>query len=194
MDGSNPSRRIIVGITGASGVIYAVRLLEVLKDLAFETHLVVSRAAEITVAHELDTKVSAIRALASVNYKNDNIAAAISSGSFRTRGMVVVPCSVRTLSAVATSVTSDLISRAADVVLKERQRLVMVVRETPLHAGHLRSMAAVADLGGIIFPPMPAFYSRPQSLSEMIDHTVGRILDQLDIDAGLVDRWKADIR
>lgn len=189
MSGTDPSRRVVVGISGASGVVYAVRLLEVLKSLEFETHLVVSRSAEITVAHELDMKLAAIRALASVNYKNDNVAAAISSGSFRTRGMVVVPCSIRTLSAVASGVTPDLISRAADVVLKERRRLVMVVRETPLHAGHLRSMASVAELGAVIFPPVPAFYVRPRSLSDLVDHTVGRILDQLDIESGLVHRW-----
>lgn len=189
MSGTDPSRRVVVGISGASGVVYAVRLLEVLKSLEFETHLVVSRSAEITVAHELDMKLAAIRALASFNYKNDNVAAAISSGSFRTRGMVVVPCSIRTLSAVASGVTPDLISRAADVVLKERRRLVMVVRETPLHAGHLRSMASVAELGAVIFPPVPAFYVRPRSLSDLVDHTVGRILDQLDIESGLVHRW-----
>lgn len=185
--------RLIVGISGASGVIYGKRLLELLQPLPVETHLVLSRSAEITFAHETAAKIADIRALADFSYRNDDIGAAISSGSFRTAGMVVAPCSVRSLAEIATGVTSTLLTRAADVVLKERRRLVLMVRETPLHLGHLRNMATVAEMGAIVAPPVPAFYARPASLAEMIDHTLGRVLDLFDIDAGSVRRWKEPV-
>lgn len=182
-------KRLVVGISGASGVIYGVRMLELLRAAGIETHLVMSRTAEITLAHETDRKVADVKALASVCHSNDDMAAAISSGSFRTLGMVVAPCSMRSMSEIASGVTSSLLSRAADVVLKERRRLVLMARETPLHTGHLRTMTQVSEMGAIISPPMPAFYSRPASLEEMIDHTVGRVLDLFDIEVGTVRRW-----
>ncbi len=183
-------RRLIVGISGASGVIYGIRLLELLDRAEIETHLVMSRSGEITVAHETDWKIARIRSLAKVWYRNDDIGAAISSGSFKTMGMIVAPCSVRSLAEIATGVTSTLLTRAADVVLKEKRRLVLMVRETPLHAGHLRNMASVAEMGAVISPPVPAFYARPATIDEMVDHTLGRVLDLFDIDIGTVRRWK----
>jgi len=191
MGSSNP-RRLVVGISGASGVIYGIRLLQVLREADVETHLVMTRSAEITLAHESDYKVAQVRDLASRFYAPADIGAAISSGSFRTAGMIVAPCSVRSMSEIASGVTSGLLSRAADVVLKEQRRLVLMVRETPLHSGHLRTMAQLSDMGAIIAPPVPAFYARPQSLDDMIDHTVGRVLDLFDLDVGLVRRWKED--
>lgn len=173
-------------------MIYGIRLLELLRPLPIETHLVMSRSAEVTVAHETDMKIAAIRALADVVYKNEDIGAAISSGSFRTMGMVVAPCSIRSLSEIATGVTSTLLTRAADVVLKERRRLALMVRETPLHLGHLRSMTTAAELGAVICPPVPAFYARPQTVEDMVDHTLGRVLDLFDIDVKTVRRWKDD--
>ena len=171
-------------------MIYGIRLLELLRDVDLETHLVMSRSAEVTVGHEVSHKVAAIRALANVVHRNDDIGASIASGSFQTMGMIVAPCSIRSLSEIASGVTSTLLTRAADVVLKERRKLVLMVRETPLHLGHLRSMAVTAELGAVISPPMPAFYAKPQSLEEMIDHTLGRILDQFEIEVGAVRRWK----
>lgn len=185
-------RRLIVGISGASGVMYGVRLLQMLRNAGVETHLVMSRTAEITLAYESDMKVADVKALASVCHAQDDMAAPISSGSFRTMGMVVAPCSMRSLSEVATGVTTGLLTRAADVVLKERRRLVLMTRETPLHTGHLRSMTAVSEMGGIIAPPVPAFYAKPASLEDLIDHTVGRVLDLFDIDLGVVRRWGED--
>ncbi|HZH26677.1 MAG TPA: UbiX family flavin prenyltransferase [Azospirillaceae bacterium] len=183
-------RRLIVGISGASGIIYGVRLLELLRAQDVETHLVMSRAAQVTLAHETDLKVANVEALADVVHPNHDIGAAIASGSFRTLGMVVAPCSVKTMSEIATGVTSGLMSRAADVVLKERRRLVLMVRETPLHAGHLRTMAALSDMGAVVMPPVPAFYARPQTIQDMVDHTVGRALDLFDIDTKTVHRWR----
>lgn len=185
-------KRLIVGISGASGVVYGVRLLQLLRGSPIETHLVMSRSAEVTIAHETDFKVSYVRSLATANYGIADIGAMISSGSQPTMGMIVAPCSIRTLSEISTGVTSTLLTRAADVVLKERRRLVLMVRETPLHAGHLKSMLAVTEMGGIISPPVPAFYARPENLGEMIDHTVGRVLDLYGIEAGIVSRWKAE--
>lgn len=182
-------KRLIVGISGASGAVYGVRLLQVLRDTDIETHLVVSRAAQITIAMETDMKMPEIEALATVVHSNKDIGAACSSGSFRTLGMIVAPCSVKTLSEIATGVTSSLLSRAADVTLKERRRLVLMLRETPLHLGHIRSMAQATEAGAIICPPVPAFYAKPQTLDDMVNHTVGRVLDLFDIDAGLVSRW-----
>jgi flavin prenyltransferase len=183
------SPRLIVGISGASGVVYGIRMLEALNRLGVESHLVMSRSAEVTLACETDLKVAQVRELATVVYPVQDIGAAISSGSFRTLGMVVAPCSVRTMSEIATGVTSTLLTRAADVVLKERRRLVLMVRETPLHLGHLRTMTALAEMGAIIAPPVPALYARPDSIDALIDHTVGRVLDMFDLDAGLVRRW-----
>ncbi|MGB8273848.1 MAG: UbiX family flavin prenyltransferase [Alphaproteobacteria bacterium] len=181
---------MIVGISGASGIVYGVRLLETLRRLGVETHLVMSKAAEITLAWETDFKIASVRALASHWYGPDDLAAPIASGSFRTRGMVVAPCSMKSLAEIATAATSTLLTRAADVILKERRRLVLMVRETPLHTVHLRNMVTVSELGGIIAPPVPAFYAAPASLDDMVDHTVGRVLDLFDLDAGLARRWR----
>lgn len=182
-------RRIVVGISGASGAIYGVRLLKLLRQADVESHLVVSRSAQVTLAQELDLRLADIEQLADVFYPNADIGAAISSGSFRVDGMVIAPCSIKTLSEVATGCTGSLLSRAADVMLKERRRLVMMVRETPLHAGHIRSLAAVTEAGAIVYPPVPAFYGKPASLEEMVDHTLGRVLDLFDIDTDTVRRW-----
>nr|WP_249792538.1 UbiX family flavin prenyltransferase [Bradyrhizobium sp. BRP22] len=181
---------MIVGITGASGAIYGVRLLRLLKSAPIETHLVMSRSAKITLTQELDVKVSDVMALADVVHQVDNIGASISSGSFKTLGMVIAPCSVRSLAEIASGVTSSLVTRAADVVLKERRRLVLMVREAPLHLGHLRSMAAATEIGAIVYPPVPAFYARPESLEQMVDHTLGRVLDLFDISTDVVSRWQ----
>ncbi|MEZ0601163.1 UbiX family flavin prenyltransferase [Paraburkholderia sp. IW21] len=189
MTNENRPRRLVVGISGASGVVYGVRLLELLRELKIESHLVMSRSAQVTLAHETDLRIGDVQALADVVYPNADIGAAISSGSFRVDGMIVAPCSMKTLSEIATGCTGSLLSRAADVMLKERRRLVLMVRETPLHLGHLRSMTAVTETGAIIYPPVPAFYARPESLEAMIDHTLGRVLDLFDIDARTVARW-----
>ena len=182
-------KRIVIGISGASGVVYGVRLLDALHDLDVETHLVMSKSAKVTLAYEMDLKVSEVSAKADFTYQPEDIGAAISSGSFLTMGMIVAPCSIRTLSEIATGVTSTLLSRAADVVLKDRRRLVLMVRETPLHLGHLRSMAQVTEAGAIIMPPVPAFYAKPRSIDEMIDHSIGRVLDMFEIKNDLVKRW-----
>ena len=184
------SKRLIIGISGASGAIYGVRLLEMLRRAEIESHLVMSKSAEMTLAYETDFKPKDVRALASVNYPVSDIGAAISSGSFPTMGMIIAPCSIRTMSEIATGVTSSLLSRAADVVLKEKRRLVLALRETPLHGGHLRSMTTLADIGAVIAPIVPAFYNRPQSIDDIVNHTCGRLLDLLDIDTGMVKRWK----
>ncbi|MDB5604752.1 MAG: 3-octaprenyl-4-hydroxybenzoate carboxy-lyase [Bradyrhizobium sp.] len=183
------TRRIIVGISGASGIIYGIRTLEVLHQLGYETHLIMTKSAQITMAHETSMKVAALERLASVMYRIDDIGAAISSGSFKTMGMIVAPCSIRTMSEISTGITSSLLTRAADVVLKERRRLLLLTRETPLHLGHLRSMTQLAEMGGIIMPPVPAFYAKPQTIDDMVNHTVGRALDLFDIDSKLVKRW-----
>ncbi|WP_406693862.1 UbiX family flavin prenyltransferase [Singulisphaera sp. Ch08] len=188
-DPSLPRRRLIVGISGATGIVYGVRLLQILRELDVESHLVVSRAGELTRAYETAHSAADLRKLADVSYRASDVGAAISSGSFRTMGMVVAPCSIRTLSEIATGVTGTLLTRAADVCLKERRRLVLMVRETPLHAGHLKSMLAVTEAGGIIAPPVPAFYNRPQSLDEMVHHTVARVLDLFDLDTPTTRRW-----
>ena len=183
-------KRLIVGITGASGVAYGVRMLEALRGTEVESHLVMSKPAEVTLAHETDRKVAEVRALADAVYANADVGAAIASGSYRTMGMIVAPCSIKTLSEIATGATDNLVSRAADVVLKERRRLVLMVRETPLHAGHLRAMLTVSELGAIIAPPMPAFYAAPATVEDIVDHTVGRALDLFDIESDLVRRWR----
>lgn len=185
---TTPSR-LVVGISGASGVVLGIRMLTTLRRIGVESHLVVSRSAEVTLAHESDLKVAELRALADVNYAAADIGAAIASGSFRTLGMVVAPCSVRTMSEIASGVTSTLLTRAADVALKERRRLVLMVRETPLHLGHLRTMTALAEMGAVIAPPVPAFYAKPRSIDDLIDHSVGRVLDLFGLDAGNLRRW-----
>lgn len=186
------NNRLIVGITGASGIIYGVRLLEVLRQAGVETHLIMSKSAEVTLAYETKLKVKDVKALAHVVYANTDIAAAVSSGSFKTRGMIVAPCSIRTVSEIATGVTSSLMSRAADVVLKERRRLVLMVRESPLHTGHLRTLTLASEIGAIIAPPLPGFYTMPKTIDDIVDHTVGRALDLFDLDVGLVKRWREE--
>ena len=176
-------KRLIVGISGASGAIYGVRLLQVLRDVAgVETHLVMSQAARQTLSLETDLSLRDVQALADVVHDARDIAASISSGSFKTAGMVILPCSIKTLSGIVNSYTDTLVTRAADVVLKERRPLVLCVRETPLHLGHLRLMTQAAELGAVIMPPVPAFYHRPQTLDDVINQTVNRVLDQFDID------------
>jgi len=192
MSNAAARRRIVVGITGASGVAYGIRALDVLMQAGIETHLILSKAAELTMTYETDLKPADVKARASVCYASGDIGAAISSGSFRTMGMLIVPCSVRTMSEIATGVTGTLMSRAADVVLKERRRLVLGVRETPLHSGHLRTLLQLSDMGAVIAPLVPAFYSRPQSLEAIVDHTVGRLLDLFDIETDIVKRWKQE--
>jgi len=182
--------RLIVGISGASGTVYGVRLLEMLRKAEIETHLVMSRSAEMTLAYETDYKPKDVRALASVYYPVTDIGAAISSGSFPTIGMIIAPCSIRTMSEVASGVTASLLSRAADVVLKEKRRLVLAIRETPLHVGHLRSMTVLAEIGAVIAPIVPAFYNRPRTVDDIVNHTCGRLLDLFGIDIGTVKRWK----
>ena len=187
------TRRLIVGISGASGVIYGVKLLELLKTTDVETHLVMTKSAEITLAYEMDMKVSKVKALAAKVYGPDDIAAAISSGSFKTEGMVVAPCSIRSLSEIAYGQTTSLLTRAADVALKERRRVILLLRETPLHLGHIKSMAAATEAGAIVMPPVPAFYARPKNIDEMVEHTVGRALDLFGIETGSVRRWGEDV-
>ena len=185
-------RRLIVGISGASGVIYGVRVLQLLRNAGVETHLVMSKTAEITFSYETALKIADVKAAADMVHDIDDMAAAIASGSFRTAGMIVAPCSIRSMSEIATGVTTTLLTRAADVTLKERRRLVLMVRETPLHGGHLRTMAALSDVGAIIAPPVPAFYAKPESIAEMVDHTVGRMLELFEIDVGGIRRWGED--
>lgn len=188
------TKRLIVGISGASGVVYGVRLLEILKSLKIETHLVMTKAAELTLGYETGLTPRDVEALAHTRYRLEDIGAAISSGSFRTLGMIVAPCSIRSMSEIATGVTSNLLTRAADVALKERRRLVLMVRETPLHTGHLRSMTHLSEIGAIIAPPMPAFYAEPKSLDDMVTQSVARVLDLFDIDAGKTRRWGEDLK
>jgi len=181
---------IIIGITGASGTIYGIRLLEKLRKLDVETHLVMSDSSKMTLRAETDAKITDVTELATHVHQYKNIGAIISSGSFVTAGMIVAPCSMHTLSEIAAGITSNLLSRAADVVLKERRRLVLLTRETPLHAGHIRAMANATENGAIIMPPVPAFYARPKSLDDMIDHTVMRCLDLFDIHTHTQQRWE----
>lgn len=185
-------KRLIVGISGASAAIYGIRLLEVLRGAGsehVETHLVVSSAAKKIILMETDFTVEEVEAMANYVYDIDDIGAAIASGSFQTDGMVIIPCSIKSLSAIANSYNTNLLLRAADVTLKERRRLVVVVRETPLHKGHLQLMLRLTDMGAIIFPPLPAFYHRPQTVADIVDHTVGRVLDLFGVDHALFERW-----
>lgn len=182
-------RPLIVGISGASGVIYGVRMLDALRDLGVSSHLVVSRAALLTLSQETDLSPQDLTDRADVVHKVGDVGASIASGSFRTRGMVIAPCSIRSAGEIATGITSTLLTRAADVTLKERRRLVLMVRETPLHLGHLRTLTALSEMGAIIAPPLPALYARPDSLEQMIDQSVGRVLDLFDLDWTPVRRW-----
>lgn len=188
------TKRLIVGISGASGIIYGVRLLEILKAQKIETHLIMTKAAELTLAHETGISVRDVEALAHTRYQLSDIGAAIASGSFKTLGMVVAPCSIRSMSEIATGVTSNLLTRAADVVLKERRRLVLMVRETPLHTGHLRTMTHLSEIGAIIAPPMPAFYAAPKSVDDIVTQSVARLLDLFDIETDVTKRWGEDLK
>lgn len=184
-------RRLIIGLSGASGAIYGIRALEALKEVpGIETHLVLSPSAKRTIVEETDWKVSAVEALADVVHTHSDIGAAVASGSFITAGMIVAPCSIKTLSEIATSHNDNLLTRAADVCLKERRRLVLLVRETPLHLGHIELMAQACRYGAVILPPVPAFYNRPQTIDDIVNHTVGKALDQFEIPHTLLKRWK----
>jgi 4-hydroxy-3-polyprenylbenzoate decarboxylase len=184
------TRRLIVGISGASGFVYGQRLLKMLQPLDLEVHLVVSKSALLTMACETNCKLSELSAMVHQLHRNEDIGASIASGSFRTLGMIVAPCSMKTLAEVATGNASSLLSRAADVMLKERRRLVLMARETPLSLVHLRNMVSVTEMGAIVAPPVPAFYARPKDLDQMVDHTLGRVLDLFDIDSHAVRRWE----
>jgi 4-hydroxy-3-polyprenylbenzoate decarboxylase len=185
--------RLAVGITGASGVAYGLRTLDALRELGVESHLVMSKSAALTLAQEAGLSVSEVNAKADVVHRAADVGASIASGSFRTLGMIIAPCSVRTMSEIATGVTSSLLTRAADVTLKERRTLVLMVRETPLHLGHLRTMTKLAEMGAVIAPPLPAFYAKPASIAEMVDQSVGRVLDLFDLSWRPVKRWGEDL-
>lgn len=186
------AKRIILGISGASGIVYGWRALQLLRDAAVQTHLVISKSARLTLQYELDVTLAELEALATEVHAVNNVGASIASGSFPTAGMLIAPCSVRTMSEIATGVTSTLLTRAADVVLKERRRLVLMVRETPLHTGHLRTLTQLSEMGAVIAPPVPAFYARPRSLDEMVTQTVGRALDLFDLELEQVKRWQGE--
>lgn len=186
-------QRLVVGVTGASGVIYGLRTLDALRELGIESHLVVSKSAALTLVQEADLSVAEVNAMADVVHRPADVGAAIASGSFKTLGMIVAPCSVRTMSEIATGVTSSLLTRAADVTLKERRTLVLMVRETPLHLGHLRTLTKLAEMGAVIAPPLPAFYAKPASIGEMVDQSVGRALDLFDLSWTPVKRWGEDL-
>lgn len=190
---SDAANRLVVGISGASGAVYGVRLLEALSELGCESHLIVSKAAALTLGQETGLSLADVQAKASVVHKAGDIGASVASGSFRSLGMVVAPCSVRTMSEIATGVTSSLLTRAADVTLKERRPLALMVRETPLHLGHLRTMTKLAEMGATICPPMPAFYAEPQTIDDLINQAVGRTLDIFDLDWARVKRWGRDV-
>jgi 4-hydroxy-3-polyprenylbenzoate decarboxylase len=195
---SDPSKtadrqRLIVGISGASGVIYGIRALDACRELGIESHLVVSKSAALTLSQETDLSVADLNAKADIVHRASDVGAAIASGSFRTLGMIIAPCSVRTMSEIASGVTSSLLTRAADVVLKERKTLAMMVRETPLHLGHLRTLTKLSEMGAVIAPPLPAFYAKPTTIGEMVDQSVGRVLDLFDLAWTPVKRWGEDI-
>lgn len=188
-DASAVRPRIILGISGASGVIYGIRMLQALRQAGVETHLVLTKAAELTIAYETGLNAKAVRAMADVAHPIGDVGASIASGSFRTLGMIIAPCSMKSLAEIAAGISSNLLTRAADVVLKERRRLVLLPRETPLHLGHLRAMVAATEIGAIIAPPMPAFYGRPKTIDDLVNHAVGRTLDLFGLDANLAHRW-----
>ena len=187
------TQRIILGVTGASGAIYAQTALSMLNEAGVETHLVISKAAEMTIKFELGLSAKDFSGAATIRYANGDIAAPVSSGSFKTNGMLIAPCSIKTMSEIATGVTSSLISRAADVTLKERRRLVLMVRETPFHLGHLRTMTSLAEMGAVIAPPLPAFYAEPTSITDLVEQSVARTLDLFDIDQTRTKRWGEDL-
>ncbi|HSS13764.1 MAG TPA: UbiX family flavin prenyltransferase [Rhizomicrobium sp.] len=189
----NKAERLVIGLSGASGVAYGIRMLEACRDLGIESHLVMTKPAEMTIGYETELSPRQVAAKADYSYAVGDIAAPIASGSFKTRGMIVAPCSVRTMSEIATGVTTSLLTRAADVMLKERRPLVLMVRETPLHLGHLRSMTALAEMGAIILPPVPAFYAAPRTLSDLVDQMVGRALDLFGYDWPDVKRWGEEL-
>jgi 4-hydroxy-3-polyprenylbenzoate decarboxylase len=194
--GGNPkieADRLVIGLSGASGVAYGIRLLEAARELGLESHLVVTKPAEMTIGYETKLSPKQVAAKADYNYAITDIAAPIASGSFRTKGMIVAPCSVRTMSEIATGVTTNCLTRAADVMLKERRPLILMIRETPLHLGHLRTMTALAEMGAIILPPMPAFYAEPKTLSDLVDQMVGRALDLLGYDWPDMKRWGEEL-
>ena len=195
---SDPSKtagrpRLIVGISGASGVIYGLRALDACREMGVESHLVLSKSAALTLSQETDLSVAQVNAKADIVHRAADVGAAIASGSFRTLGMIIAPCSVRTMSEIASGVTSSLLTRAADVVLKERRTLALMVRETPLHLGHLRTLTKLSEMGAVIAPPLPAFYAKPDSIAEMVDQSVGRVLDLFDLNWKPVKRWGEDI-
>ncbi|HJD56237.1 MAG TPA: UbiX family flavin prenyltransferase [Rickettsia endosymbiont of Pyrocoelia pectoralis] len=185
----NKEKKIIIGISGASGVIYGIRLLEVLKEQDFETHLVISDGAALTIKTETTYSIEEIQNLANYNYNIKDLAASISSGSFKTLGMIIAPCSMRTLASIAHSMEDNLITRAAGVVLKDKRKLVLMTRESPLHIGHIENMLKVASFGGIIAPPVPAFYNNPKTIDDIINHSITRVLDFFDIETNLIKRW-----
>lgn len=185
--------RLVVGISGASGVIYGLRTLDACRELGIESHLILSKSAVLTLSQETGLTVSEVNAKADVVHRAADVGAAVSSGSFRTLGMIIAPCSVRTMSEIASGVTSSLLTRAADVALKERRTLALMVRETPLHLGHLRTLTRLAEMGAVIAPPLPAFYAKPASIGEMVDQSVGRVLDLFDLAWRPVRRWGEDI-
>jgi 4-hydroxy-3-polyprenylbenzoate decarboxylase len=182
-------QRVVVGISGASGVIYGVRALEMLSELGVESHLVLSKSAELTIHYELDRSVAEVKALASEVHSVRNVGASIASGSFKSLGMLIAPCSIRTLGEITSGVTSSLLTRSADVVLKERRRLILMVRETPFHLGHLQNMVTATQMGAVIAPPLPAFYANPKTIDDIVNHSVGRALDLFDLDAPNTHRW-----
>ena len=186
-------QKLVVGISGASGVAYGLRTLDACRELGIESHLILSRAAILTLTHETDRSVAEVNAMADVVHKVGDIGASVASGSFRSLGMIIAPCSVRTMSEIASGVTSSLLTRAADVTLKERRPLVLMVRETPFHLGHLRTMVRLAEMGATIAPPLPAFYTKPRSIAEMVDQSVGRALDLFGLDWKPVKRWGEDL-
>ena len=181
--------RLIIGISGASGIIYGIRLLQVLQAMPVETHLVVSKAAQLARAYETDMSAAELRALADVYHRCSDIASPIASGSFKTMGMIIAPCSMKSLGEIAHGIAGNLLTRSADVVLKERRRLVLMPREAPLHLGHLQNMVAITQMGGIMFPPVPAFYHKPQSIMDLVDDSIARVLDLFDLDCGLLRPW-----
>ena len=189
---SHSDRRLIIGISGASGVIYGVRLLELLRNAGVETHLVLTKTAEVTFAHETNLKIADVKALADVCHRVDDMAAPISSGSFKTAGMIVAPCSVRSMSEIASGVTTTLLTRSADVVLKERRKLVLVPRESPLSLVHLRNLTLVAEAGAMVLPAAPGFYHKPSQVRDLVDFVVQRVLDHIGVDVALVKRWQQD--
>ncbi len=193
MADSTAPQKLVIGISGASGVAYGLRALDACRELGIESHLILSKAAVLTLAHETESTVADVNAMADVVHKIGDIGASVASGSFRSLGMLIAPCSVRTMSEIATGVTSTLLTRAADVTLKERRPLVLMVRETPFHLGHLRTMVRLTEMGATIAPPLPAFYAKPQSIAEMIDQSVGRALDLFGLEWRAVKRWGEDL-